>query len=52
MELTFWTNSFIDNKFSNLINPKDGFVILECKDARAKRVLEFLISIMYLEKPT
>ena len=32
------------------MNPKDGFAVAE--DVRAKRILEFLIPILYLEKPT
>ena len=43
---------FIDGKFSARVNPKDGFAVLECKDNRARRVLEFLVPILYLEKPT
>ena len=44
-------NKFICGKFQNLVSPKDGFVVVDCKDMRAKRVLEFLIPIVYLEKP-
>ena len=47
-----WTNKFIGGKFRNAANSKDGFAIADCKDSRAKRVLEFLIPILYLEKPT
>ena len=43
---------FIDGKFFARVNPKDGFAILECKDNRARRVLEFLVPILYPEKPT
>ena len=43
-------DKFKDDKFSNQINPKDRFAILEYKDVRAKKVLEFLVLIMYLEK--
>ena len=46
------TDRFIDGKFSTNVNPKDGYAIFECKDVRARRVLEFLIPILYLEKPT
>ena len=46
------TNKFIRRKFQTLINPKDGFAIADCEDAKAKRVLEFFIPILYLEKPT
>ena len=45
-------DKFIGGKFRNAANPKDGFTIANCKDSRAKRVLEFLISILYPEKPT
>ena len=47
-----WTDQYIDGKFSTWVNPKDGYVVLECKDVRAKRVLEILIPILYPEKPT
>ena len=47
-----WTDKFIGRKFRNAANSKDRFAITDCKDSRAKRVLEFLISILYLEKPT
>ena len=43
---------FIDGKFSAPVNPKDGFVVAECKKARARRVLEFLVPLLYPEKPT
>ena len=46
------TNKFIGGKFRNAANPKDGFAIADCEDSRAKRVLEFLIPILYPEKPT
>ena len=39
-------------KFSARVNPKDGFVVADCKEARARRVLEFLVSLLYPEKPT
>ena len=43
---------FIDGKFSARVNPKDGFVVSKCKEARARRVLEFLVPLLYPEKPT
>ena len=45
------TNRFIDGKFSTCINPKDGYVVFEYKDIRAKQILEFLVSILYPKKP-
>ena len=46
------TDRFIDGKFSARVNPKDGYVVVECKEVRARRVLEFLVPLLYLEKPT
>ena len=43
---------FIEGKFSTWVNLKDGFVVLDCKEARAKRALEFLVPLLYPEKPT
>ena len=47
----FKTNKFIRGKFQNLMNPKDEFAVADCKDVRAKRVLGFLIPILYPKKP-
>ena len=46
------TYRFIDDMFSGRVNPKDGYAVLDCKDPRAKRVLEFLVPLLYPEKPT
>ena len=46
------TDRFIDGKFLARVNPKDGFAIADCKEARARRVLEFLVPFLYPEKPT
>ena len=46
------SDKFIGGKFWNPVNSKDGLAVVDCKDVRAKRVLEFLIPILYLEKPT
>ena len=45
-------DKFIGGKFRNPVNPKDGFAVGDYKDTRAKKVLEFLIPILYPEKPT
>jgi hypothetical protein len=34
-----------------LPSPKDGYAIGDCTDARHRRVLTFLVSILYPEKP-
>ena len=46
------TNRFVDGKFFTCVNPKDGYVVSKCKDVRARQVLEFLVPILYPEKPT
>ena len=43
---------YIDGMFSGRVNPKDGYVVADCKDPRVKRVLEFLVPLLYPEKPT
>ena len=45
------TDRFIDGMFSGRVNPKDGYTIANCKDPRVKRVLEFLVPLLYPEKP-
>ena len=47
-----WTDQFIDGMFSGRVNSKDGYAVVDCKDPRAKRVLEFLVPLLYPEKPT
>ena len=46
------TDRFIEGKFSARVNPKDGFAVADCRDGRARRVLEFLVPLLYPEKPT
>ena len=43
---------FIDGMFFGRVNPKDGNAVADCKDPRVKRVLEFLVPLLYPEKPT
>ena len=46
------TDRFIDGKFSGQVNPKDRYVVVDCKEPRARKVLEFLVPLLYTEKPT
>ena len=46
------TDRFIDGMFSGRVNPKDGYAVVDCKDPRVKRVLGFLVPLLYPEKPT
>ena len=43
---------FVDGKFKNSASPNDGYAVVDCKDVRARCVLEFLVLLPYLEKPT
>lgn len=45
-------DNFVRGKFACTVDPKDGYPISECLVRREKRVLEFLIPILYPEKPT
>ena len=42
---------YAEEKFANSPHPKDGYSLPECTDPRARRVLEFLFSILYPKKP-
>ena len=42
----------IDGKFDSSINTKDGNAMSDCVDPRKRRVLEFIVLILYLEKPS
>ena len=46
------TDRFIDGMFAGRVNPKDGYAVADCKDPRVRRVLEFLVPLLYPEKPT
>ena len=46
------TDRFIDGMFTSRVNPKDGYAVVDCKDPSIKRVLEFLVPLLYPEKPT
>ena len=46
------TDRFIDGMFAGRVNPKDGYAVADCRDSRVRRVLEFLVPLLYPEKPT
>ena len=46
------TDLYIEGKFRNDADPKDGFPVRDCRDARERRVLEFLVPIVHSDKPT
>ena len=45
-------DKFAIGKFSTHINPKNGHAVVNCVVPREWRVLEFVVPILYLEKPT
>ena len=47
-----WTDLYIDGKFRTEADPKDGFPVRDCRDARERRLLEFLVPIVHPDKPT
>ena len=47
-----WTDQYIKGKFRNEADPKDGFPVRDCRNARERRVLEFLVPIVHPNKPT
>ena len=44
------TKTWVDGKFKTSINSKDGHTVSDCIDPREKKVLEFVIPILYPEK--
>ena len=46
------TNQYVEGKFLHDVDPKDGFPVRECRDARECRVLEFLVPIVHPNKAT
>ena len=47
-----WTDLYIEGKFRNDADPKDGFLVRDCRDSREHRLLEFPVPIVHLDKPT
>ena len=46
------TDKFVEGKFFHDVDPKDGFPVRECRNVQECRVLEFLVPIVHLDKPT
>ena len=46
------TNLYIEGKFRNEADPKDGFPVRDCKNPRESKLLEFLVPIVHPDKPT
>ena len=46
------TDQFVEGKFYSEADPKDGFLVRECRDPKERRLLEFLVPIVHPDKPT
>ena len=46
------TDLYIEGKFRNDADPKDGFPVKDCMDPRERRLLEFIVPIVHPDKPT
>ena len=46
------TDLYIEGKFRTEADPKDGFPVRDYRDSREHRLLEFLVPIVHLDKPT
>ena len=46
------TDLYIEGKFRNEADPKDGYPVRDYRDERERWVLEFLVPIMHPDKPT
>ena len=46
------TDLYIEGKFRNNADPKDGFSIRDCRNPRERKLLEFLVPIVHPDKPT
>ena len=46
------TDLYIEGKFRNEADPKDGFPVRDCRNPRKRKLLEFLVPIVHPDKPT
>ena len=46
------TDLYIEGKFRNKADPKDGFPVRDCRNPRERKLLEFLVPIVHPDKPT
>ena len=51
-DLANQTDLYIEGKFRNEADSKDGFPVRDCRNPRKRKLLEFLVPIVYPDKPT
>ena len=50
--IAFRSSKYVDGKSTCMVDSKDGFPVCNCRDAQKRRLLEFIVSILHLDKPT
>ena len=45
-------DTYVDDKFLLQLDPKDGYPVRDYRDVRHYRLLEFVVPIIHLDKPT
>ena len=45
-------DTYVDGKFLHQVDPKNGYPVRDCRDARHRRLLKFIVPIIHLDKPT
>ena len=43
---------YVEGRFIHQVDPKDGYSVEDCRNNRQHRLLEFLVPIVHLDKPT
>ena len=51
-ELANRMDGYIEGCFIHQVDPKDGYAIGDCRNGRQHRILEFIVPIIHLDKPT
>ena len=51
MDLANRMDTYVDDKFSHQVDPKDAYPVRDCRDARHCRLLEFIVPIIHPNKP-
>ena len=44
-------DNYIEGQFMHQVDPKDRYTVEDCRNARQRRVLEFLVPIVHPDKP-
>ena len=45
-------DTFVDSNFSHEVDHKDGYPVRDCRDAKHRWLLEFIVPIIHPDKPT